>query len=107
MLDRFEVLDSLISAGYGSTDQRFIPAEVLEAAEQGLPIPVKGEDRDKSLVGNPFSDHTPPTVALRRLSRDAERKRATYEARKQAIAAARAGTSASQGESENYAECSV
>lgn len=62
-LKRFAVLDRLIMAGYSSTNAAQIPAEVIEAAEKGWAIPIKGHDRDKALAR---TGPTPDEVILER-----------------------------------------
>jgi hypothetical protein len=52
---RFRELDLLIDNGFGNISQEKIPGEVLEAIEEGLPIPFRGPDKDTKFA-HPVDD---------------------------------------------------
>lgn len=81
---RFAVLDRLILGGWANTIQRMIPAEVLEAAEHGREIPVKGNDRDKDLA-RAKTVPTPDELIFQRRLADAARKRRKYNSAKERL----------------------
>lgn len=52
---RFRELDLLIDNGFGNLPQDKIPGEVIEAIEEGLPIPFRGPDKDVKFA-HPIDD---------------------------------------------------